>query len=231
MLADIVAATSVEWPSLRVLRASAAPTAPRLAAELEGRFAVPFISAYTMTEAPGEIASQDPFGARTPGTVGAPTISEVSVEGGEILIRGPNVAVSSGDEWLRTGDLGNIANDGTLTISGRKDDLINQGGLKVAPGDVEAAVLRHPAIAAAVAFPIPHASLGNTIGLAVVACEGAIVDRAMVRRVVMAGLPRHQWPASIVVCDAIPTNARGKVARRSLASALGLEASERGRFP
>jgi acyl-CoA synthetase (AMP-forming)/AMP-acid ligase II len=225
------------WPALRFLRSSAAPLPAELAADLERRFGVPAINAYAMTEAPGEIASQDLDGYRCPGTAGRPTLCEVRVgpdrggspagEPGEIWIRGPNVAAapSPGEQlpWLRTEDIGLLDANCFLRITGRSNDIINQGGLKIWPPDVEAAVLGHPEVTAALAFPVPHRGLGEIVGLAVVPRAGSELDRAAVRRLLMAGLPREKWPATIVICDQLPLTGRGKLSRRAMSRLLGLE--------
>ncbi len=214
------------WPALRFLRSSSAPMPPQLRAELEGDHQVPVVDAYAMTEAPGEIASQDLAGPRLPGTVGRPTLCEVEVRAdgapvpaggtGEVWIRGPNVAGAAPGGWYGTGDVGILDATGVLRLTGRNHDVINSGGLKIWPPDIEAAALRHPGVRAAVAFPVPHRNLGEAVGLAVVPRAGQDVDKASVRRVLMEDLPRHTWPSAIVICAEIPVSGRGKVQRRSL---------------
>jgi acyl-CoA synthetase (AMP-forming)/AMP-acid ligase II len=182
-----------------------------------------------MTEAPGEIASQAPDRDRRPGTVGKPTLCDVEIrsEGkllpagrsGEIWIRGPNVVsagVPAGQAWVPTKDIGWLDGDGFLRVTGRVDDIINSGGLKIWPPDVEMAARADPVVATAVAFPIPHPAMGETVGLAVIPVPGRAVDRTALRRRLMAALPRSAWPSTIVVCAEIPRSARGKISRRSL---------------
>jgi acyl-CoA synthetase (AMP-forming)/AMP-acid ligase II len=259
LVASAVATHRQPWPGLRFLRSSSAPLPGELADQLEGRFGVPAVNAYVMTEAPGEIASQDLVLGGARGSVGRPTLCEVEVRSpdgqvlagaeGQIWIRGPNVAmppeavaagaVAAGTvtaemaaagtaggprPWLRTGDIGVLAKDGSLAITGRSHDIINSGGLKVWPPEVEAVALRHPDVRAAVAFPIPHKGLGETIGLAVVPCAGRSVDRSAVRRLLMSDLPRDKWPTTIVVCGQIPLTPRGKLSRRGIWQQLGIEA-------
>ena len=225
------------WPRLRFLRSSAAPMRDELADELEASYGVPLVNAYAMTEAPGEIASHE-LGGRCPGTVGRPSLCEVSlrpVDGGplpdgagEIWIRGPNVAptgVPASGGWRATADLGVLEPDGQLRITGRLHDVINQGGLKVWPREVEDVVLQHRDVGTAVAFPVRDAKMGEKVGLAVVARPGRTVDRATVRRAFLGALPREKWPGVIVVCDRIPLTARGKVDRRNLARLLHVDAT------
>ena len=232
----LAAGAGAAWPGLRFLRASAAPVRDDLADRLEGHFGVPLVTAYAMTEAPGEIASQDLTGDRR-GTVGRPSLCEVQVRpvegglpggGGEIWIRGPNVVPPEpgpAGGWRATADLGALDPDGRLRITGRLHDVINQGGLKVWPAEVEAVALRHADVAAAVAFPVGNATMGEKVGLAVVPREGREVDRAAVRRLFLEHLPREKWPGVIVVCAGIPRTPRGKVDRRSLARLLHVDTS------
>lgn len=221
----LMSGAGAEWPGLRFLRASAAPLAADVARQLEDHYSAPVISAYVMTEAPGEIASQAPDRDRRAGTVGKPTLCDVEIrsEGellpagrsGEIWIRGPNV-VSAGHAWVPTKDIGWLDDEGFLRVTGRVDDIINSGGLKIWPPDVEMAARADPAVATAVAFPVPHPGMGETVGLVVVPVPGRTVDRAALRRRLMAALPRSAWPGTIVVCAEIPRSARGKISRRAL---------------
>jgi len=222
-----LAGRDLAWPSLRLLRSASSPLPLELARELEARFRVPVVNAYVMTEAPGEIASQGIDRDRRPGTVGRPTLCQVEIRNagaeaaagasGEVWVRGPNVAVTADAAgWLRTGDMGILDDAGLLTVTGRRDDVINQGGLKVWPPDLEAVVLEHPNVRAAVAFPIPHEGLGEVIGLVVEPRPGEQVDRAAIRRLLMERVARQKWPRTIVVCDSIPLSRRGKIPRRRM---------------
>lgn len=220
--------SSVDWPDLRLVRASAAPMSDELADELEDRFQVPLITAYAMSEAPGEIASQ-PLTERLRGTVGRPTLCQVRIravedapdamQGGQVWVRGPNVVERGADgapAWFATGDLGLMEPSGHLRLTGRVRDMINMGGLKIWPREVEAAALRQPGIVAAAAFAVPHRRMGERVGLAVVPGPGSDLDPPRVRRMLMSQLQREKWPAHVVVCDRIPLTGRGKVDRRRL---------------
>src|SRR5262249_2094134 len=159
----LLSAAGLPWPGLRFLRSSAAPMTAESVGELEDYYSAPVVNAYAMTEAPGEVASQAPDTDRLHGTVGKPTLCEVRIKSdgrevpagkaGEIWIRGPNVVLprsaKSGD-WLPTGDIGSLDGDGFLRITGRVDDIINSGGLKIWPPDVEAAARTDPSVATAV---------------------------------------------------------------------------------
>jgi acyl-CoA synthetase (AMP-forming)/AMP-acid ligase II len=236
LMLQLVRQTGAAWPGLRLLRSASSPLPEAIRTEVESHFGVPMINAYAMTEAPGEIAGQ-PVSERRPGTVGRPSLCEVElrpvgdgvdrVEGAELWVRGPNVVETPARDaqgWLRTGDVG-VLEDGHLRLTGRTSDVINSGGLKVWPPEVEAAALEHPAVGLAVAFPVPHPALGEKIGLAVVPRSGCSVERATVRNLLMTRLPREKWPATIVVCDQLPRGARGKVQRRNLSRLLHLEES------
>jgi acyl-CoA synthetase (AMP-forming)/AMP-acid ligase II len=227
LLLRLAAGRDLGWSSLRLLRSTSAPLPLELARSLEARFEVPVVNAYVMTEAPGEIASQGLDRDRRAGTVGRPTVCQVEIRNagadgmadacGEVWVRGPNVAVTTGPSgWLRTGDLGVLDELGLLTIAGRGDDVINQGGLKIWPPDLEAVVLEHGKVGDAVAFPIPHESLGEVVGLVVEPRPGEELDRAEIRRLLMDRVARHRWPSTIVICESIPRGRRGKVSRRRM---------------
>jgi acyl-CoA synthetase (AMP-forming)/AMP-acid ligase II len=231
MLLYAARSLDLDWPSLRLLRTASAPLPASLGAELEGHFGVPLISAYAMTEAPGEISSEGFAPAdRCPGSVGRPTLCEGEVRdedstpvvgtAGELWIRGPNVLPSAmapeRGGWFATGDLGVLDAAGFLSLTGRVNDLINQGGIKISPAEIEAAVLDLPEVSLAAAFPIPHRTLGQAAGLAVVPARGVTIDRNDLRRMLAERLARRKLPATIVICDRIPTNRRGKIVRRTL---------------
>lgn len=228
----------VSWPGLRLLRSSAAPMPAEARDKIEADLGVQVINAYAMTEAPGEIASTS-LGDRTcRQSLGRPTLCEVQVRPadglggpeGEIWIRGPNVAVpgaasrpADASGWWPTGDTGRL-DDGYLALTGRIDDVINSGGLKVWPREIEELALRHPGVAVAVAFPVPHDALGHKVGLAVVPRAGHGLSKASVRSALMADLTREKWPNMIVVCEEIPRNERGKISRRELWQAFAPDA-------
>jgi acyl-CoA synthetase (AMP-forming)/AMP-acid ligase II len=226
--------------ALRFVRSCSSPLAPELMAELEGRLGVPVLEAYGMTEACHQIASNlPPPGERRPGTVGVGTGVELGVLGedgvvrrggvGEVVIRGPNVIDGYAadrevnekafvDGWFRTGDLGELAGDGALTLVGRLKEMINRGGEKVSPREVDEVLLRHPAVAEAVAFGVPHARLGEEVAAAVVlhtpATEQELLDHCR------AQLAAFKVPGVLHLVEEIPRTATGKVQRRKVAEAL-----------
>ena len=232
---------------LRFIRSSAAPLAPAVMADLERIFAVPVIEGYGQSESCMHVSANPlPPGARKPGSVGRPVTAEVVVvddegrarpvgEAGEIQVRGATVmtgyendpaanAAAFRDRWYRTGDLGRFDADGYLFVTGRLKELINRGGEKVSPREVDDALVEHPAIARAVTFPVPHPTLGEDVAAALVLRPGATVTDAEIRRFVGARLAPFKAPRRIVIVDTIPLGATGKPERQRLAAALGLTA-------
>ncbi|MCL6546920.1 MAG: AMP-binding protein [Bryobacteraceae bacterium] len=240
---------------LRFLRSCSAPLAPALLAQLEDCFEAPVIEAYGMTEAAHQIASNPlPPRAHKPGTVGLPTGPEVAIMDengrllepgmeGEIVIRGDNVTPgyldnpaanqqAFRDGWFRTGDLGAFDQDGYLRITGRLKEMINHGGEKIAPREVDEALLHHPAVAQAVAFAIPDPRLGEDVGAAVVLKDGMQVSAADLRRFAADHLADFKIPSEIVFVPDIPKGPTGKVQRIGLAERLGIRGrQERDRGP
>jgi acyl-CoA synthetase (AMP-forming)/AMP-acid ligase II len=129
--------------------------------------------------------------------------------------------------WLRTGDLGYLDPDGYLFLTGRLKEQINAGGEKVAPAEVEAALLAHPSVAQAAAFALPDPRLGETVGAAVVLqADAAPLDEPALRSFAAEQLAGFKVPRRIAVVPALPLEASGKVARAALAQRLGLAADE-----
>ena len=231
--------------SLRFIRSCSAALPPQVMADLETKFQVPVIEAYGMTEAAHQIASNPlPPLNRKPGTVGIPTGPEVAImdekgellelgETGEIVIRGPNV--TSGYEnnpdanresfthgWFRTGDEGYLDTDGFLTISGRIKEIINRGGEKISPREIDEVLLRHPDIDQAVVFPIPHPSLGEDLAAAIVLREGATLTEAEIQHHVGKHLAKFKVPRTIFIVEEIPKGPTGKIQRLTLHDKLSL---------
>ncbi len=231
---------------LRFIRSCSAPLARTLLEELEQSFETPVIEAYGMTEAAHQIASNPlPPGRRKPGSVGLPAGSEVRIlsadgelpapgQSGEVIIRGTNV--TSGYEanaevnqaafwngWFRTGDQGWMDEEGYLYLTGRLKEIINRGGEKIAPREIDEALLAHPAVRQAVAFSVPHKQLGEDVGAAVELAPGGQVDEAALRRWAAGRLPAFKVPRVIRVVDQIPKGATGKLQRIGLAEKLGIE--------
>jgi hypothetical protein len=150
---------------------------------------------------------------------------------GEIAIRGANVtrgyhgnAEANGaafhDGWLRTGDQGYFDPDGYLFITGRLKEQINRGGEKISPREVDEVLLTHPLVSQAVAFAVPHPSLGEDVAAAVVLRPGAVTTEADLRSFVLDRLPAFKAPSRIVIVPDIPRGPTGKIQRIGMAGQL-----------
>jgi acyl-CoA synthetase (AMP-forming)/AMP-acid ligase II len=231
---------------LRFIRSSSASLPPTVLERLERIFGTPVIEAYGMTEAAHQMASNLlPPGERKPGSVGVAGGPEVAIMGnggrllpagetGEIVIRGDNVtagyesnpeanATAFTGGWFRTGDQGMLDADGFLRITGRLKEIINRGGEKVSPREVDEVLLTHPGINQAVCFAISHPKLGEEIGAAVVLHRGAEASEPELREFVGGRLADFKVPRRIVILDEIPKGPTGKVQRIGLAKKLGLQ--------
>jgi acyl-CoA synthetase (AMP-forming)/AMP-acid ligase II/acyl carrier protein len=227
--------------SLRFLRSVAAALSPRLMAEAEELFQLPVITTFGMTEAGPLITSTPlPPAIRKPGSVGKSCGCEIRIADaqgislptgteGQVAIRGDNVfhgyegdavanAAQFRDGWFFTGDLGRLDADGELTLTGRLKQLINRGGEKVNPQEVDDALVSHPAVAEAACFPVAHATLGEDVAAAVVLRSATTVDE--IRHHLATLLATFKIPARIQVMESLPRNAVGKVDRLALAEAM-----------
>ena len=141
--------------------------------EMESVFGVPVIEAYGMTEAAHQMASNPlPPRKRKPGSVGIAAGPEIAIMDGEVAVRGPNIHT---DGWFRTGDQGYLDENGYLFLTGRIKEIINRGGEKIAPREIDEVLLLHPSVAQAIAFAVPDPSLGEVVAAAVVLRSGLIV--------------------------------------------------------
>ncbi len=232
---------------LRFVRSSSSSLPPPVMAELERTFGAPVIEAYGMTEASHQMASNRlPPGKRKAGTVGAPAGPEIAIMDeagiilppgaeGEVVIRGPNVfsgyennpganASAFANGWFRTGDQGMFDEDGHLTITGRLKEIINRGGEKVAPREVDDIIQSHPAVAQVVTFAMPHDKLGEEVAAVVVLREGQSATEHEIREFASRYLADFKVPRKILFRDEIPKGATGKLQRIGLAEKLGLGA-------
>jgi acyl-CoA synthetase (AMP-forming)/AMP-acid ligase II/acyl carrier protein len=233
--------------SLRFVRSGSARLSADLMGRLEDLWGVPVVESYGMTEAHQIASNPLPPGLRKPGTVGVPTGSEVAIlnrdgpvgpgEVGEILVRGPNVVTeylappevneaAFINGWLRTGDTGFLDEDGYLTVTGRMTEMINRGGEKVQPHEVDAVLEEHPAVAQSAAFGVPHPTLIQEVAAAVVLRPGTGVGPGELERFAADRLAPHKLPRRIVVLDSLPTHSTGKVQRNRLAEELGMTFGE-----
>jgi acyl-CoA synthetase (AMP-forming)/AMP-acid ligase II len=227
--------------ALRFARSCSSALPGPLMEAFEQRFGLPLLEAYGMTEAAHQMASNPlPPGERRAGSVGRPTGTEIAILDddwralptgavGEVCVRGPGVvdayranpeatAASFRDGWFRTGDSGRLSPDGYLSLAGRLKELINRGGEKISPHEVEDALLTHPEVVEAVAFAVPDDKYGETVGAAIVA-RSAVAEDAL-RRHCDERLAAFKVPVRIHVLDAIPKGPTGKVQRRLLAQQL-----------
>jgi acyl-CoA synthetase (AMP-forming)/AMP-acid ligase II len=235
----------IEASELRLIRSSSASLPPQIMNDLELTFGVPVIEAYGMTEAAHQMACNPlPPRARKAGTVGVAAGPEIAImdaagallsigEIGEVVIRGPNItagyrnneaanATAYTDGWFRTGDQGVLDAEGYLRLTGRLKEIINRGGEKISPREVDEVLLDHPAIAQVVTFAVPHAKLGEDIAAAVVLHDAAQVSEKDIRAFVAERLVDFKVPRKVLFLDEIPKGATGKLQRIGLAEKLGL---------
>jgi acyl-CoA synthetase (AMP-forming)/AMP-acid ligase II len=234
---------------LRLIRSSSSSLPPQVMEALEKTFNVPVIEAYGMTEASHQMASNPlPPKSRFAGCVGiaaGPDVAIMDADGnllppgglGEVVIRGRNVttgyeanpdanAKAFTNGWFRTGDQGVMDEQGYLRLTGRLKELINRGGEKISPLEVDTIIMDHPAVAQVVTFAVPHDKLGEDIAAAVVLREGASCDERELRNFVGSRVADFKVPRRIVFLTEIPKGATGKLQRiglhEKLADKLGL---------
>ena len=226
---------------LRFIRSCSAALPPEMMAKMESIFGAPVLEAYGMTEASHQMASNpQPPAARKPGSVGHGTGVKISIMDqagnhlatgarGEVVIQGSNVvdgyennpeanAESFTNGWFRTGDQGFLDADGYLTLTGRIKELINRGGEKIAPREIDEVLLAHPAVAEAVAFGVPHATWGEEVAAAVVLCE--LQPEAAILAYCKAHLADFKRPKKLYIVETIPRTVTGKIQRGAVAKAL-----------
>ncbi len=231
---------------LRFIRSCSSSLAPVTMAELESRFGCPVLEAYGMTEASHQMASNPlPPGERRPGSVGKGTGMQVAIMDeagsllppdtqGEVVIQGRNVtrgyhnnpeanAAAFTNGWFRTGDQGVVNTAGYLTLVGRLKELINRGGEKISPREIDELLLTHAAVAEAVCFGVPDAKYGEEVAAAVVLCgkttEAELLAHCKER------IAAFKAPKKIYLVTQIPRTATGKIQRRTMAAAFATKSS------
>lgn len=235
----------VDNSGLRFIRSSSAALPPPVLEDLEKLFEVPVIEAYGMTEATHQMCANPlPPRQRKIRSVGLPTGIELSVmdadanavpagQVGQVAIRGATVVCGYEDnpeatrsafvgDWFLTGDQGYLDEDGYLFLAGRLKELINRGGEKISPLEVDDALLNHPAVAQAVTFAVSHAKLGEDVASAVVLEPGAEIDERELTVFVRTRLAAFKVPRTIVFLDELPKGATGKLRRIGLSELLGI---------
>lgn len=233
--------------SFRLIRSCSSALAPAVFEQLEARFGAPVLEAYGMTEASHQMSSNLlPPGERMPGTVGKGTGVDIAImdddgnllsvgERAEVVIRGANVthgyhknpeanAEAFTNGWFRTGDQGFLEVDGTLTLTGRIKELINRGGEKISPLEVDAALLGHPAVAEAVCFGVPHTMYGEAVQAAVVVSGDT--DEDAIRAYCGEHLAGFKVPDRVYIIDTMPRTATGKIQRRHIAAMFNEETAQ-----
>jgi acyl-CoA synthetase (AMP-forming)/AMP-acid ligase II len=228
---------------LRFIRSTSSSLPPQVIAELEGTFHAPVIESYGMTEAAHQMASNPLHGVRKPGSVGLPAGPEIAImdengnflgvgEVGEIVIRGDNVTAGYENNpkanaeafvnyWFRTGDQGFKDADEYIRLTGRLKEIINRGGEKISPREVDEALMDHPAVLQVVTFAVPHDKLGEDVAAAVVLREGATTTEQELRSFLSERLAAFKTPRKILFLAEIPKGATGKLQRIGLAQKLG----------
>jgi acyl-CoA synthetase (AMP-forming)/AMP-acid ligase II len=230
---------------LRFLRSSSSSMPVQVIDQLEAVFQAPLIEAYGMTEASHQMCSNPlPPAARRRGSVGPAAGPEVAImseagallprgETGEIVIRGDNVTAGYENNpkanaeayvkgWFRTGDQGVMDHEGYLSITGRLKEIISRGGEKISPREVDEVLMDHPAILQVVTFGIPHAKLGEEVGVVVVLRESQQATEVEIRAFAAKRLADFKVPRKILFMAELPKGATGKLQRIGLAQKLGL---------
>ena len=236
----------LERVSLRFVRSSSSSLPPQVMAELEDVFGVPVVEGYAMTEAAHQMTCNPlPPSERKAGTVGVAAGPEVSIMDaggdllptgsvGEVVIKGPNVtdgyennpdanATGFTNGWFRTGDQGVLDGAGYLTITGRLKEIINRGGEKISPREVDDVLMDHSAIQQVVTFAVSHDKLGEEVAAAVVLREGMEATVQEIREFAASRLAGFKCPKKVVILDEIPKGPTGKLQRIGMAKKLGLE--------
>lgn len=234
----LISNTSQLKHRLRFVSSGGAPLPENVRSCLQSSLGIDMLEHYGMTEA-SQISTNLPLPRPyKSGTVGIPPPDTVKIAGqngenlsqgekGEIMVRGPNVMknylrdqtlnqAAFRDGWFRTGDIGNFDQDGFLRITGRIKEVINRGGEKISPFEIEAILIKHPDVLDAAAFAVPHPRLGEDVGVAVVLRPGAVVTDDEFRRFMGAQLSWSKVPRRIHVLDSLPKGQGGKILRSKL---------------
>jgi acyl-CoA synthetase (AMP-forming)/AMP-acid ligase II len=223
---------------LRCIHSTASPLPADELRQLEEALGCPILNGYGMSEAAGIAGERYPALHRVPGAVGQPWCDIQFVdergdpvgqyESGEIAVRGPRVFPGYLDDpeanaaaflpggWFRTGDLGILDEFGYLHLTGRRDEIINRGGEKIVPHEVDEALVNHPAVAEAAVFRVADARLGEDIVAAVVLAPGQTASARHLRAWMLDRLSPYKAPRRIWFVDRLPRTPTGKVQRGEL---------------
>jgi oxalate---CoA ligase len=228
----------VQRSRLRFMRSGSGRLEPEVKEGIESAFGAPVIDVYSSSETGAIASSPMPPDKPKPGTVGRPLFNEVAIMGadgtllgtdeeGEIVVRGPSVfegylddpeanKAAFVDGWYRTGDLGRLDRDGFLAITGRAKEVINRGGEKISPREVEAAIARHESVLDVKVFGVPHASLAEEVVAAVVVRARTPVAEEDLKKFALNHLAGFKVPRRIFFRDAFPLGPTKKLDVRAL---------------
>ncbi|PKS07756.1 hypothetical protein jhhlp_006364 [Lomentospora prolificans] len=231
-------------PKIRFIRSCSSPLSPTVLERLEKAYRAPVLEAYAMTEAAHQMTSNPlPPGKRKPGSVGVGQGVEIKIlddagdelrhgKEGEICIRGENVTKGylnneaankssfTKGGFFRTGDQGLKDEDGYVFITGRIKELINKGGEKISPIELDNVLTQHPAVSEAVSFAIPDELYGQDIGVAVVLKSGEKLKANDLKSWVSEKLAKFKTPKKIYFTEVMPKTATGKIQRRIVAETM-----------
>ncbi|GCF00984.1 peroxisomal-coenzyme A synthetase [Zygosaccharomyces mellis] len=239
------------FPNIRFIRSCSSALAPSTFQKLEQTFQAPVLEAYAMTEAAHQMTSNNlPPGKRKPGTVGQPQGVEVLImdekdnklpQGkiGEVCIRGENVTpgyannpkanlenFTRRENYFRTGDQGYFDQEGFLVLTGRIKELINRGGEKISPIELDGAMLSHPAVKEAVSYGVPDEKYGQVVNAAVVLEPGKTLTPQDLANHMKQRVSAFKVPVRFNFTDKLPKTATGKIQRRIIAETFSKKQSK-----
>jgi len=254
MIQEILSSTEgsslelIKKSSLQYIRSVAAALPTQLLKDFEHTFNIPVIEVYGMTETTALITTNPlPPNKRKSGSVGIAAGPEVKIidesgsflqanQSGEVVVRGKNVmqgyenlpetnAETFTNSWFHTGDLGYIDEDDYLFLTGRLKEIINRGGEKISPSEVDDVLFTHPAIAEAATFPVPHNSLGEEVAVAVILKKGVTLTEEELISYLGSNLAYFKVPRIVFFLDNLPKTPSGKLQRKALTETLNLAPS------
>jgi acyl-CoA synthetase (AMP-forming)/AMP-acid ligase II/acyl carrier protein len=229
--------------NLRFIRSSSAPLSSKTTKELELAFDAPVIESYGMTEATLQITSQPfPPNKRFLGSCGKAAGVDLKIVDennktvsvgkiGEIIIKGKNVIreYENNDEqnkksflnrWFKTGDLGYLNKEAFLFIVGRKKEIINKGGEKISPREIDEVLMSHPLVELGVAFSMPHKTLGEDLAVAIISKKNSLLLEKEIKKYMKTKLANFKIPSKFYFVDKIPKTIVGKPKRLGLYNIL-----------
>jgi len=227
----------------RFIRSCSSSLPPAILERMEEAYHAPVIEAYGMSEAAHQMTANPlPPREHKAGSVGIGIGTEIGIMDdhgnllengmiGEVVVKGPNIfhgydnnpeanATAFLDGWFRTGDQGRKDSDGYLFLTGRLKELINRGGEKISPFEIDDVLLRHPAVAEAVAFGAPNSMYGEEVHAALVL--KTMVEEEELKAYCSEFLAKFKVPVKFHILEEIPRGATGKIQRSKMAEMLGI---------